>query len=81
MIEHIKDHRNKIKREGLKDAKNVFGIAEQLHVEIGLVNNALESFYNFVEEPVEVTNPEEQMACNSMILSDVALVKGKGKIR
>ncbi len=57
MIECINDHRNKIIREGLKDAKDVCGIVDfplwdfiqplhfvfpQLHVKIGLVNNALD---------------------------------------
>ena len=94
-IERIKDHRNKIIREGLKDAKDVCGIVDfplwdfiqplhfvfpQLHIEIGLVNNALESFYDFVEEQVEVATPEERMARNSMILSDVAVVKAKERL-
>ncbi len=94
-IECIKDHKNKIIRERLKDAKDVCGIVDfpswdfiqplhffppQLHVEIELVNNALESFYNFVKEQAEVAPPEELMPWNSMILSDVAVAKAKERL-
>jgi hypothetical protein len=66
-IAKMKDHRTKIIRENLKDAKDISGIVDfplwdfiepshfgfpQLHVEIGLVNNVLDSFYDFVEEQV-----------------------------
>ena len=95
MIERIKEHKSRIVRENLKDAKDICGIVDfplwdfiqpshyifpQLHIEIGLVNNILESFNDFVEEQVEVAPPEERLARNNMIMSDVAFIKAKQKV-
>jgi hypothetical protein len=61
-IERIKEHKSRIVREDLKDAKDICGIVDfplwdfiqpshkifpQLHIEIGLINNILESFNDF----------------------------------
>jgi hypothetical protein len=89
-LEHMVEHRHKIIREKLKDPKEICGIVDfpvwdfieplnyiipQLHIEIGLINYVLENFYDFIEEQVEVAPPKEQMARNSMILNDVAVIK------
>ncbi len=94
-MERMKEHRNKIIREKLKDPKDICGIVDfplwdfieplhyilpQLHIEIGLVNYVLENFYDFDEDQVEVAPPEEHMACNSMILCDVAVIKAKESV-
>jgi len=40
----------------------------------------MDFFYDFVEEHLEVAPPEEQMACNSMILCDVAAIKARKRV-
>jgi len=47
----------------------------QLHIEIGLVNNVLDSFYLFIDDQVEAPTDEEKCSRNSYIIADVALTK------
>jgi len=49
----------------------------QLHVKIGLINNVLDTFCDFLEEQVEVANPKERFCRNNMIMCDVATIKAK----
>jgi len=94
-LEHMVKHRHKIIREKIKDPKEICGIVDfpvwdfieplnyiipQLHIEIGLINYILEKFYDFIEEQIKVAPPKEQMALNSMILSDVARIKAKERL-
>ena len=44
-----------------------------LHGESGLVNNALDTFYDILDDNVEVMSDEEKVACNRTILADMAL--------
>jgi len=91
-IEEMVEHKNRINRENIKDPREVCGILNfplwdfiqpsqyvfpQLHVEIGLINNVLDTFRDFVEEQVEVATPEERFCCNNMIMCDVATIKAK----
>jgi hypothetical protein len=39
----------------------------QLHDKIGLVNNVLKFFYDFVEDQVMAATPEQQIAWNNVI--------------
>ena len=43
-----------------------------LHGEIGLVNNALDAFYDILDDNIEVLTDEEKMSRNTTILSDAA---------
>jgi hypothetical protein len=47
----------------------------QLHVKIGLVNNALDGFYLFIDDQVEAPTDEEKCSRNSCIVADVSLPK------
>ncbi len=47
----------------------------QLHIEIGLVNNVLDSFSLFIDDQVEAPTDEEKCSRNSYIIADVALTK------
>ncbi len=44
-----------------------------LHGEIGLVNNALDAFYDILDDNIEVISDEEKIAHNTTILADAAL--------
>jgi hypothetical protein len=44
-----------------------------LHSEIGLVNDALDSFYDFIDDNIEVLTDYEKVAWNQLVLADVAL--------
>ncbi len=52
----------------------------QLHIEIGLVNNVLDSFYLFVDDQVEAPTEEEKCSRNSYIVADVALTRATEKL-
>jgi len=47
----------------------------QLHVEIGLVNNVLDSFYLLIDDQVEAPTEEEKCSRNTYIIANVALMK------
>jgi hypothetical protein len=44
-----------------------------LHGEIGLVNDVLDSFYDFLDDNIEVMTNDKKSACNQVVLADVAL--------
>jgi hypothetical protein len=44
-----------------------------LHGEIGLVNNALDAFYDILDDNIEVMSDEEKIARNTTILANAAL--------
>jgi hypothetical protein len=84
-IQGLKAHKDKILLQKLKDPKDISGVVTYpvwdfiepshyiipiLHVEIGLVNNALDNFYNWVEDYIEVASPEEKLCRNKLILLD-----------
>ncbi len=78
----------KIKTGQLKEARDKKGVVGEpiwsfiepcnfifphLHFEIGVVNMVLDNFYGFVEVHVELISPEEKVAQNSIIISEVSL--------
>jgi hypothetical protein len=40
----------------------------------------LENLYSFIEEQVEMISPEEKVACNSIIISEVSLEEAKERL-
>ena len=81
-IQRLIEQKNRLVRGEIKEARDAQGVVDyplwdfiepshyvfpELHVEIGLVNNMVDSFYDFVEEQVEVAPPEERMARNHLI--------------
>jgi hypothetical protein len=52
----------------------------QLHIEIRLVNNVLDSFYLFIDDQVEAPTEEEKCSRNSYIVADVALTKAMDRL-
>jgi len=48
-----------------------------LHIEIGLVNNAIDNFYDWVEDHIEDGTPNEAMCRNKMILLGTELQKAE----
>jgi hypothetical protein len=83
-LSKIKEYRHQIEVGQLKEARYKKGIVKdpvwdfiepdhfmfpQLHVEIGLVNNAFENFYDFVEDQVEAATPEQKIARNNIIIA------------
>jgi hypothetical protein len=52
----------------------------QLHVEIGLINNVLDNLYEFVEKQIEVATPEQKVAKNKVIISDVGCARAKDRL-
>jgi hypothetical protein len=88
MIEKIKEHKDRINRRELREARDIQGIVNypvwdfiepenymfpQRHAEIGLVNNVLDKFYSFIDDKVEAISPKESLARNTYIIADVAL--------
>jgi hypothetical protein len=82
-LSKIKEYRCQREAGPLKDARDKKGIVKdpvwdfiepdhfmfpQLHIEIGLVNNVLEFFYDFIEDQVEAATPEQKIARNNVIL-------------
>jgi hypothetical protein len=49
----------------------------QLHIKIGLTNNVLDNFYDFVEDQVEKASPEEKVSRNQLIMTDVAYTRAE----
>ena len=87
-IDKIKQHKDRIDRRELREARDIRGIVNdpvwdfiepenymfpQLHAEIGLVNNMLDKFYSFIDDQVEAISPEEALARNTYIMADVAV--------
>ncbi len=52
----------------------------QLHVEIGLVDNVLENYYDFVEDQVEAAMPEQKVARNNIIIATRSLERAKERL-
>jgi hypothetical protein len=52
-----------------------------LHGEIGLANALLESFYDFLDEKVEVLSEEEVLQQNCTIIKDVAFEKAEQRLK
>ena len=52
-----------------------------LHIEIGLVNNAVDNFYDWVEDHIEVASSDEKRCRNKMILLDSELQKVQVKVQ
>ncbi len=52
----------------------------QLHIEIGLTNNVLDNFYDFIEDQVEKASPEEKVARNELVIADVAYTRAQEKL-
>lgn len=52
----------------------------ELHIEISLVNNTLDKFYDWVEGHVEVASTEEKICWNRMIIFDTELLKAIVKL-
>jgi len=55
-------------------------IFPHLHFEIGVVNMVLENVYSFIEEQVEVISPEEKVARNNIIISEISLEQAKERL-
>jgi len=55
-------------------------IFPELHAEIGLVNNVLDKFFDWVEDHVEVASAEEKLCHNKMIIFDTELTKAADKL-
>jgi len=87
-IDTLKSHKVLISEGTLKKPTEIHGVVEfpvwdfveishyiypVLHGEIGLVNNALDAFYNVLDDIVEVMSDKEKVACNRTIISDAAL--------
>jgi hypothetical protein len=94
-IESLKRQKDRVDTEKLKEARDICGVVSYpvwdfvepkkyifpvLHVEIGLVNNVLDKFYDWVEDHVEVASAEEKMCRNRMIILDTELSKAVGKL-
>ena len=94
-IAKLKDYKRRIDLGELKEAKDIKGVVDnpiwdfiepsnfmfpQLHVEIGLINNVLDNLYEFVEEQIEVATPEQKVAKNKVIISDVGCARAKDRL-
>jgi outer membrane murein-binding lipoprotein Lpp len=89
-MQKIKERKEQLDAGLLKEPSSIRGVVNypiwdfiepshmvfpQLHVEIGLVNNVLDSFYLFIDDQVEAPTEEEKYSRNTYIIADVALVK------
>jgi hypothetical protein len=87
-INTLKSHKVLISEGTLKKPTEICGVVEfpiwdfievshyiypVLHGEIGLINNALDAFYDIHDDNVEVMSDEEKVARNRTILADTAL--------
>jgi hypothetical protein len=94
-IEELKTHKDRIVAERLKEPRDICGVVSypvwdfieplhyiflELHVEIGLVNNVLDKFYDWVEDHIEVASAEEKLCRNKMIILDTELTKAANKL-
>ena len=91
-IESLKAHCDKVVVEKLKEPRDISGVVMYpvwdfiepshyvvpiLHIEIGLVNNAIDNFYDWVEDHIEDGTPNEAMCRNKMILLGTELQKAE----
>ncbi len=89
-INSLKSHKDKIIREKLKEPRDICGVVSypiwdfvepshyilpELYIEIGLLDNALDRFYNWVEDHVEAASMEERLCRNKMIALDTEVSK------
>jgi hypothetical protein len=90
-INSLKSHKDKIIIRGkLKKPRDICGVVSypiwdflepshyilpELHIEIGLHNNALDRSYNWVEDHVEAASMEERLCRNKMIALDTEVSK------
>jgi len=94
-MEKIKERKEQIDAGLLKEPSAIRGVVNnpiwdfiqpsnmvfpQLHIEIGLVNNVLDSFYLFIDDQVEAPTDEEKCSRNSYIVADVALTKAMDRL-
>ena len=94
-MEKIKERKEQLDAGLLKEPSAIRGVVNnpiwdfiqpsnmvfpQLHIEIGLVNNVLDSFYLFVDDQVEAPTEEEKCSRNSYIVADVALTRATEKL-
>jgi len=94
-IELLKRQKDRIDAEKLKEARDICGVVSNpvwdfvepknyifpvLHVKIGLVNNVLDKFYDWVEDHGEVASAEEKMCRKRIIILDTELSKAVGKL-
>jgi hypothetical protein len=94
-IQRLKEVKDKITRGELKQAKDKLGVVEypiwdfiepcnymlpQLHIEIGLTNNVLDNFYDFIDDHVEKTSLEEKVARNQLVMADVAFTRAEERL-
>jgi hypothetical protein len=94
-ISKLKDYKHRIEAGQLKEAREKKGVVHhpvwdfiepdhfmfpQLHVEIGLVNNVLENYYDFVEDQVEAATPEQKVARNNVIIATRSLERAKERL-
>jgi hypothetical protein len=91
-ISKLKDYKHCIEARELKEAREKKGLVHhpvwdfiepdhfmflQLHVEIGLVNNMLENYNDFVEDQVEAATPEQMVARSNVIIATRSLERAK----
>jgi hypothetical protein len=94
-IQRIKEVNDKISKGKLKQAKDKLGVVDcpvwdfiepsncmlpQRHIKIGLTNNVLDNFYDFVEDQVDKASPEEKVSRNQLIMADVAYTRVEEKL-
>jgi hypothetical protein len=90
-IQKIKEHKERVNAGLAREPSSICGVVNyllwvfieplhmvflQLHVEIGLVDNVLDSFYLFIDQQVEAPTDKENCSRNSYIIADVSLKKG-----
>ena len=86
-ITKLKSHKLKVAQGTLKMPMEIHGVVDfplwefievinyvypVLHGEIGLINLALDSFYDILDDNVEVMSEEEKIIRNTTILADAA---------
>jgi hypothetical protein len=49
----------------------------QLHIKIGLTNDVLDKFYDFIDDQVEKTSLEEKVTRNQLVMADVAFTRAE----
>jgi hypothetical protein len=89
-VQKIKERKEQIDAGLLREPSSIHGVVNnpiwdfiepshmvfpQLHVEIGLVNNVLDSFYLFIDDQVEASTEEKKCSWNSYIVADMSLMK------
>jgi hypothetical protein len=88
MFQSSMAHHDKVVVQKLKEPKDISGVhpvsdfiepshydVPILHIEIGFENNAVDNFFYWVEDHIEVASPEEKRCRNKMISLDTELQK------